>query len=137
MHASHKTSDMSTLLASLPTPTALPVASPYEERETAVVAVGPSASVPPYLRRKNFVPRKITDFGDGGAFPEIHVAQYPLDMGRADTARGDRTLAVAVGADGNVSHDAIVLQGANRGKIVHTGHGSVVPKLERMSAAVS
>lgn len=22
------------------------------------------------------------DFGDGGAFPEIHAAQFPLDMGR-------------------------------------------------------
>ncbi len=30
------------------------------------------------------MPRTKEDFGDGGAFPEIHVAQYPLDMGRAD-----------------------------------------------------
>jgi len=37
--------------------------------------------IPPYLSRNNYVPRKLSDFGDGGAFPEIHVAQYPLDMG--------------------------------------------------------
>lgn len=36
----------------------------------------------PYGQRQNFVPRAQEDFGDGGAFPEIHVAQFPLDMGR-------------------------------------------------------
>lgn len=40
--------------------------------------------VPPYGRRKGFIPRIKEDFGDGGAFPEIHIAQYPLDMGRLD-----------------------------------------------------
>jgi SNW domain-containing protein 1 len=25
----------------------------------------------------------VQDFGDGGAFPEIHVAQFPLDMGKS------------------------------------------------------
>lgn len=33
---------------------------------------------PPYGHRKGFLPRKAEDFGDGGAFPEIHIAQYPL-----------------------------------------------------------
>lgn len=37
---------------------------------------------PPYGQRRGWVPRNFTDYGDGGAFPEIHVAQYPLDMGR-------------------------------------------------------
>ncbi|XP_030873393.1 SNW domain-containing protein 1 [Leptonychotes weddellii] len=37
---------------------------------------------PPYGYRKGWIPRLLEDFGDGGAFPEIHVAQYPLDMGR-------------------------------------------------------
>ena len=36
---------------------------------------------PPYGHRKSWVPRSLDDFGDGGAFPEIHVAQYPLNMG--------------------------------------------------------
>ena len=36
---------------------------------------------PPYGHRKNWVPRSLHDFGDGGAFPEIHVAQYPMNMG--------------------------------------------------------
>lgn len=38
--------------------------------------------------RQGFIPRVREDFGDGGAFPEIHVAQYPLDMGRKDKAEG-------------------------------------------------
>lgn len=48
-------------------------------------------------RREDFVPRTVEDFGDGGAFPEIHVAQYPLNMGRKDPSavakdvRKDRT----------------------------------------------
>ena len=48
-------------------------------------------------RREGFVPGSVEDFCDGGAFPEIHVAQYPLNMGRKDPSavakdvRKDRT----------------------------------------------
>ncbi|KAL7673705.1 hypothetical protein ACOME3_008556 [Neoechinorhynchus agilis] len=38
-------------------------------------------TIPPYGYRKNWVPRCMDDFGDGGAFPEVHLAQYPLGMG--------------------------------------------------------
>ena len=31
---------------------------------------------PPYGKRAGFVPKSEIDFGDGGAFPEIHVYQY-------------------------------------------------------------
>jgi hypothetical protein len=37
-----------------------------------------------YGHRKTFMPRNVEDFGDGGAFPEVHIMQYPLDMGRKD-----------------------------------------------------
>lgn len=37
---------------------------------------------PPYGHRKNWVPRSLQDYGDGGAFPEVHIAQYPLNMGK-------------------------------------------------------
>lgn len=33
---------------------------------------------PPYGQRKGYLPRTAEDFGDGGAFPEIHIAQFPL-----------------------------------------------------------
>jgi len=41
-----------------------------------------SATPPCYGKRKNFVPRKQEDFMDGGAYPECHYAQFPLDLGR-------------------------------------------------------
>ncbi|KAI3864904.1 hypothetical protein MKW92_048020 [Papaver armeniacum] len=49
------------------------------------------------------------DFGDGGAFPEIHVAQYPLGMGRkvGQEKLGSKILPVTVDTHGNVAFDAI------------------------------
>lgn len=40
--------------------------------------VSAKVSAPPYGQRKGWIPRTESDFGDGGAFPEIAVAQYPL-----------------------------------------------------------
>lgn len=122
------------MLSNLPIPNVLHQPQPSAAPPTSQLALSSGVLIPPYGRRKNFVPRKAADYGDGGAFPEIHVAQYPCDMGRSDASHGGKTLAVAVDSTGNVSHNAIVTQGANRDRIVHTGHGSVVPKLERMSA---
>lgn len=127
---------MSTLLASLPNPSkqhAPAVLPPPASAGSA--AAGPKKEAPPYLRRQGFVPRKPEDFGDGGAFPEIHVAQYPLDMGRQDAAaaKGSKTLAVTVNADGQVNYDAVVKHGANRDKIVASDHKALVPKVDRLS----
>ncbi|KAA8534914.1 hypothetical protein F0562_029870 [Nyssa sinensis] len=86
--------------------------------------------VPPYLKRDGFRPSKLEDFGDGGAFPEIHYAQYPLDMGRKkDVARGQKTLPVTVDEHGNVRYDAIVKQNENASKIVYSQHSDLVPKI--------
>lgn len=87
-------------------------------------------SVPPYLKRAGFVPRRVEDFGDGGAFPEIHVAQYPLDMGRSKSSNpGLKILPVTVDAKGNLAYDAIVRQGENAKKIVHSKHTDLIPKI--------
>jgi len=51
-----------------------------------------STKIPPYGSRQMWVPRTSEDFGDGGAFPEIHVAQYPLDMGRKLEDSSNNTL---------------------------------------------
>ncbi|XP_044472037.1 SNW/SKI-interacting protein-like [Mangifera indica] len=88
--------------------------------------------VPPYLKRQGFVPRKIEDFGDGGAFPEIHIAQYPLDMGRSRAGKpGSKVLPVTVDAHGNVAYDAIVKLNENAKKIVYSQHKDIVPKILR------
>ena len=95
------------------------------------------ASVPPYGSRQGFVPRKQSDFGNGGAYPEIHVAQYPLDMGRpgkgGGSSRHEQTLALTVNAQGDVNYDAIVTQKGNRSKWIATGHKALVPKLDKLN----
>ena len=53
----------------------------------AVTAPILTSRAPPYGRRQGFIPRSHEDFGDGGAFPEVHIMQYPLDMGRKDKVR--------------------------------------------------
>lgn len=67
---------------------------------------------PPYGKRKGWVPRTLADFGDGGAFPEIHVAQYPLDMGKKPTSQ--QVVALQVGADGKMAWDAVIKQGSDK-----------------------
>lgn len=58
----------------------------------------------------------VQDFGDGGAFPEIHVAQYPLDMGRKK--KMSNALAVQVDAEGKIKYDAIARQGQSKDKVI-------------------
>ncbi|XP_009587605.1 SNW/SKI-interacting protein A-like [Nicotiana tomentosiformis] len=97
-----------------------------EAEKTAVIKANP---VPPYLKRAGFRPSKLEDFGDGGAFPEIHYAQYPLDMGRKkDWKPGGKTLPVTVDEHGDVRYDAIVRQNENSKKIVYSQHKDLIPK---------
>ncbi|KAL7992591.1 hypothetical protein Chor_016847 [Crotalus horridus] len=81
-------------------------------RQTALVSS--RREPPPYGYRKGWIPRMLEDFGDGGAFPEIHVAQYPLDMGRKK--KMSNALAVQVDAEGKIKYDAIARQGQSKDK---------------------
>ncbi|KAH6788867.1 chromatin protein family [Perilla frutescens var. frutescens] len=83
----------------------------------------PKSPVPPYLKRAGF---KSDEFGDGGAFPEIHYAQYPPAMGRR-SSNNPRTLPLTVDDGGNSRYDAIVMQGENANKIVFTQYTDLVP----------
>lgn len=62
--------------------------------------------VPPYGSRSNWTPRVVEDFADGGAFPEIHVAQYPLNMGRKESK--NQSVPLTLDAQGRVKYDAII-----------------------------
>lgn len=84
-------------------------------------------SIPPYGQRHNWVPRRVEDFGDSGAFPEINVVQYPLDMGKTK-AKTSNALAVQLDAQGDVKFDLIAKQGANKNKIVHSRFTDLLPK---------
>ncbi|XP_054826422.1 SNW domain-containing protein 1 isoform X2 [Eublepharis macularius] len=81
---------------------------------------------PPYGYRKGWIPRMLEDFGDGGAFPEIHVAQYPLDMGRKK--KMSNALAVQVDAEGKIKYDAIARQGQSKDKVIYSKYTDLVPK---------
>ena len=71
------------------------------------------------MHRRNFLPRNPEDFGDGGAFPEIHIAQFPLNIGKPG-ATSSAIVSVDVDEKGEVRYDAIVKQGANKEKQVQT-----------------
>ncbi|KAK6057393.1 inhibitor of Apoptosis domain protein [Cooperia oncophora] len=88
----------------LPTPTGIVVKEP-----------------PPYGRRQGFKPRNAEDFGDGGAFPEIHVAQFPLGMGLGERkGKNEGQIALQYDADGKLRHDAIARLGHDKNKVVYT-----------------
>lgn len=130
------------LLASLPAPKqqhagpTAPAAGAQAAASTALALAGPREA-PPYPRRKGYVPRRQEDFGDGGAYPELPYLQYPLDMGRPDSQKGNKTLAVSVDIQGNASYDAILRQGARANKVIHTGHQALVPKVDLLDPQVT
>lgn len=80
----------------------------------ATVAV---RSAPAYGRRQGWAPRSLADFGDGGAFPEIHLAQYPLDMGKAVGQAVQKVVGLQVDSDGRVAWDAVLKQGRAKDKL--------------------
>ncbi|CAI5960091.1 unnamed protein product [Closterium sp. NIES-65] len=90
----------------------------------------PKRQIPPYGKRQGFVPRRVEDFGDGGAFPEIHVAQYPLEMGRKQEKVTNKVLPVTVDGEGNIAYDAIVKLGENSQKVVYSQHKDLIPKIQ-------
>ncbi|XP_059652387.1 SNW/SKI-interacting protein A-like [Cornus florida] len=98
----------------------------YSAAEAEQSALIKSKPVPPYLK-SGFWPSKPEDFGDGGAFPEINHAQYPLDMGRKNVRK--TVLPVTVDEHGNVRYDAIVKQNENASKVVYSQHRDLVPMI--------
>jgi SNW domain-containing protein 1 len=93
----------------------------FKQHDTTVAAIG-SKEPPPYGRRKGWVPRSVEDFGDGGAFPEIHVAHYPRNMGKETTKKkkSEGTVALQLDSEGKIRFDAIARQGHAKDKVVYT-----------------
>ncbi|KAI0600544.1 SKIP/SNW domain-containing protein [Biscogniauxia sp. FL1348] len=118
---------------------------PLHAQERGVRIVGPGqidesqivlrrTGPPKYGQRASgWRPRSQEDFGDGGAFPEIPVAQYPLDMGKKGSSTSN-ALAVQVGADGKVKYDAIAKRGHGEGRIVHASFKDLIPLRQRADA---
>ncbi|KAM3545549.1 hypothetical protein ARSEF1564_001543 [Beauveria bassiana] len=104
-------------------------AGQIDETQVVLKRSGP----PPYGQRSGWRPRSQEDFGDGGAFPEVPVAQYPLDMGRKGSTTSN-ALAIQVDAEGKVKYDAIARQGHGEGRIIHTSFKDLIPLRQRADA---
>lgn len=101
-----------------------------EDEEEEKVREPSSCRAPRYGARASsgFVPRAPEDFGDGGAYPEIHVAQYPQGLGKKEKPGAGNQVALSVGGDGQVRYDAIVKQGRNASKVVYSRYEDMVEK---------
>jgi SNW domain-containing protein 1 len=84
--------------------------------EVTAVATLSARGPPPYGKRQGWIPRSLADYGDGGAFPEIHVAQYPLDMGKSNQLQ-QKVVPLQVDQNGKVAWDAVIKQGAAKDKL--------------------
>ncbi|KAH8409262.1 hypothetical protein KR009_011384 [Drosophila setifemur] len=90
--------------------------------------VSAKIAAPPYGQRKDWVPRTEADYGDGGAFPEIHVAQYPLGLGApGNVGKKSDALAVRLDDKGKIKYDAIARQGHGKDKIVYSSISQLLP----------
>ncbi|KDR81752.1 hypothetical protein GALMADRAFT_239938 [Galerina marginata CBS 339.88] len=128
---------MTALASLLPQPLYAPaVEDDEDEVQTRVHVISQSTTVitrpvvPPYGQRKGWKPSSLEDFGDGGAYPECNVAQYPLGMGKKQASSGN-TLALQVDSEGNVRYDAIAQQGQREGKTVQSQFKDLVPLAHR------
>jgi SNW domain-containing protein 1 len=83
--------------------------------------------IPPYPNRLGFLPLGLEDFEDGGAYPEIHVAQYPLNMGKPNH-KSSALVPVQLNENGAIRTDIIVKQGSNKNKLVQSQMSDIKEK---------
>ena len=86
-----------------------------------------STSPPHYGARAGWRPRSAEDYGDGGAYPEVHCAQYPLGMGKNGTSTPLNALAVQVDGDGKVKWDVIARRGHDDSRVVQASFKDLIP----------
>ncbi|ORZ29374.1 SKIP/SNW domain-domain-containing protein [Catenaria anguillulae PL171] len=119
------------LLSFLPAPKSAPAADPPAPAPSAPApqsqALARQSGPPPYGHRQGFQPRRPADFGDGGAFPEIDMIQYPLDMGRDKSAATSTTVALQVDEHGRLRYDALARQGHSSDAVVLAEYKDLVP----------
>ena len=90
-------------------------------------------STPRYGARSGFLPRTAVSFADGGAFPEIHIAQYPPGLGLvsfdvADAKPKAGVATVTVTANGDASYDSIIGTNKHKDQVIASKHADVMPK---------
>eukprot|EP01147_Barroeca_monosierra_P008996 gene8996-1327_t len=100
-----------------------------EKDEVASKIIAAAKQIPRYGQRHGWRPRKVDDFADGGAFPEIHMAQYPLGMGlkQSQGKNSNAIVPLQVGKDGKVKYDVLVRQGHHKDRVVHSSYKDLLP----------
>ncbi|KAJ2745954.1 mRNA splicing protein [Coemansia sp. BCRC 34301] len=98
--------------------------------KSQALAAGGTSAIPRYGQRAGWVPQTASDFGGGGAYPEIHVLQYPLGMGRKRSGKGN-ALSKQVDGDGNVSYAALANFGRRENETVQSQFKDLIPLRQR------
>ncbi|RHY63214.1 hypothetical protein DYB30_003736, partial [Aphanomyces astaci] len=113
-----------------PKPRAAP--APTASSSTAVKKFQPTPRPPqqipayPHRTKKQFSPRDpAADFGDGGAYPEIHISQFPLGLGKKGGGEESNVLSLQVNESGRAAYDAIVKK---KNQIVYSSFNDLVEK---------
>ncbi|KAJ2859838.1 mRNA splicing protein [Coemansia aciculifera] len=104
--------------------------SEVSDSQALAVTTTDSSPIPAYGQRIGWVPKTASDFGGGGAYPEIHMLQYPLGMGKKRTAKGN-ALSKQVDSDGNTSYTALANFGRRENTTVHSQFKDLVPLSQR------
>ncbi|KAH9820761.1 SKIP/SNW domain-containing protein [Melampsora americana] len=126
---------MASLLQSLPQPVNPTVELEEDQgtiaQSTQQLTLENQITIPPYGSRRGWKPRLPDHFGDGGAYPECHLAQYPLEMGRKKHASVGNTLALTVDGEGKIDYTKIAKQGHRDGRHVQAQFKDLVPLAHR------
>lgn len=97
------------------------------QNKTAITSKQSQRIIPPYGYRSRWIPRCVEDFGDGGSYPEVQVAQFPLEMGRTSTS-SQAVVALQAGEDGKLNYDAVIRQGLSHRTAIYTKPSDAKPK---------
>lgn len=100
---------------------------------TNAVSMAKNDSVPKYGSRTDWKPTSQADFNDGGAYPEIHIAQYPRNMGKPGSVSSN-AITLKMDASGSADYSLIATQGHAADRHVQTSYDSLIPLRERIDA---
>ena len=68
------------------------------------------------------------DYGDGGAFPEINMPQFPLGMGIGKKGSTSNAIAKQVDAEGKIKYESLTRIGQRTDKIIYSKATDLLPK---------
>ena len=92
------------------------------------------SDIPFYGHRDGFVPRDSVHFAEGGAFPEIHVAQYPFGGGPTSSMPG-AAADITSTRIGDATFGGIMTVDTTSNNVIQTKHADVLPASLNVSEA--